>query len=362
MRFGYFNITMGKGRVSERQIYEDFLSDAALAEELNFDAVWLAEHHFNADFCLSPAPNLLLAAVAATTKRIKIGSCVNVLPMYNPVRIIEEIAELDLLSNGRFQWGIGRGIAGHEFEGYGIDPEQSLAMFREIHDAAVHAFATGDLAWHGERLTIPKKELVPSVVQRPHPPVWVSAQSPFSVDWAAEHGYPAMQVLETVDRGRAQLKRWQNAARAAGRAADDRGAIVPLRYVFVAETEAEVEAIGRPKIMEWLEDFFGIAAPRPTVRHTESYSYYQSPETSFRSQIGRMNFDELNEAGIIAVGTPKQVIRLLERQIEALELRYFIADFWRAGKARADRQKSMRLFAETVMPYFSDSRSRVAAE
>lgn len=109
MRFGYFNITMGKGRTSQRQIYEDFLSDAALAEELNFDAVWLAEHHFNADFCLSPAPNLLLAAVAATTKRIKIGSCVNVLPMYNPVRLIEEIAELDLLSNGRFQWGIGRG-------------------------------------------------------------------------------------------------------------------------------------------------------------------------------------------------------------------------------------------------------------
>jgi len=354
MQFSVFHIAMGRGRTSDRQVYEDFISDISLAERLNFHTFWLAEHHFNANFSLSPSPNVLLAAAAILTKRMKIGTCINVLPFHNPVRLAEEGAMLDLLSNGRFQWGIGRGITGHEFHGFGLDPAESLERFREIHDYVLHSWKTDKLSWKGKFVNVPDGiDLAPVITQRPHPPVWVTAQSPSSVEWAAERGYPALQVAESLERSKAQLELWRAAAKRANAKPDDRGEIVPSRYVFVAETEKQARETGGQQITDWWQEFTAIAAPRPEARLTSGYEYWQDEKTSFKRRTGGSSFDELVETGLILVGTPKQVIRQVERQVEAFECKHIICDFWRAGKARADRQQSMTLFGEQVIPYFS---------
>ena len=354
MKFSVFHIAMGRGRTSDRQVYDDLLADISLAERLPFDVFWLAEHHFNSNFSMSPSPNILLGAAAVMTKRIKIGTAINVLPFYNPVRLAEETAQLNLLSNGRFQWGIGRGIPGHEFDGYGAKAANSAEWFREVHDFVLNAWKTGDLGWDGKFFKVPSgTHLAPAMSRTAIPPIWMSAQSPSSVDWAAQHGYPALQVAETIERGRGQVKRYAAAAAAAGVTVGERGMIVPCRYVFVAETEKEVREVVAPNVMGWWHEFAAIAAPQKENLITPGYEYWKDPATAFRAQTGHLNFDELNEAGIILVGTPKQVIGLLEKQISELNLKHMICDFWRAGKKREDRQRSMTLFGEQVIPYFS---------
>jgi alkanesulfonate monooxygenase SsuD/methylene tetrahydromethanopterin reductase-like flavin-dependent oxidoreductase (luciferase family) len=345
MKFSVFHIAMGRGRQSDRQVYDDLLSDVQLAEAVGFDVFWLAEHHFNPDFSLSPSPNVLLGAAAALTRRMKIGTAVNVLPFHNPVRLAEEGAMLDLLSNGRFQWGIGRGITGHEFEGYGVDPAKSAERFREVHDFVLDVWRSGQISDHAK--------LAPAITQQPHPPVWVTAQSPSSVDWAAARGYPCMQVAESIDSSRAQLERYRAAATKAGAKPDERGEIVPCRYVFVAEDEKDAREQGGRNITEWWHQFTAITAPKPEAKLTKGYEYWQDPKTSFKVQTGQLSFDELNEAGVIMVGTPAQVIRQIERQIDGFDMRHLVCDFWRAGKGRADRQRSMDLFGRKVIPYFA---------
>lgn len=364
MQFSMFHIAMGAGRRSDRQVYEDLMADVRLAEELGFDVFFLAEHHFKSDFCMSPSPNVLLGAATAVTTRLKIGTAVSVLPLHHPTRLAEEVAELDLLSNGRFQWGIGRGFDSPESWGFGVKGEETTARFREVHDAVLKAWATGDKEYHGTFYDLPPGPIAPAITQRPHPPIWVSAQSPSSVRWSAEHGYPAMQVLETVRRGRTQLELYKEAASAAGRTPDQRGAIVPLRYVFIGETEADVRQVGASTLMGWLHGFLGVAAPpeaRPqrSPKSAESYRYYTDPETSFRAQLSAMTFEELVDSGVILVGTPDQVIEQIERQVDELELSHMLCDFWRAGPDTEQRQRSIRLFGEAVMPAFARDASPV---
>ena len=362
MQFSIFHITMGRGRTSDRQVYDDFLSDVALAERLPYHTFWLAEHHFDSNFCMSPSPNLLLAAAAVLTKRINIGTSINILPFHNPVRMAEEVAMLDLLSNGRYQWGIGRGITGGEFAGFGIDPAESLDRFREAHDFLLKAWATGDMQWDGHFFKVPAgTHLAPAITQKPHPPVWVTAQSPSSVEWAAERGYPIMQVSETLETSRTQLERYRATARKAGKTPDERGEIIPCRYVFVAETEQEAREIGGRQIIEWWHEFTSITAPKAGAQRTKGYEYWQDKKKGFIHRTSGMDLDEMLEGGLVLVGTPKQVIRQIERHIEAFETRHILCDFWRAGKSRAERQSPMTLFGERVIPYFVPSGARLAA-
>ncbi|MBV1867079.1 MAG: LLM class flavin-dependent oxidoreductase [Marinosulfonomonas sp.] len=366
MKFSMFHIAMGAGRESDLQVYDDFKEDILLADELGYDTFWLAEHHFNSDFSMSPSPNVLLGAVAAMTKNIKIGTSISVLPFHNPVRLAEEGAMLNLLSGGRYRWGIGRGITGHEFRSFGVDASESLERFREAHDLIMHAWKTGKLDWAGKYYNVPEDtNLAPAMMQDHFPDVWITAQSPSSVEWTAQHSYTAMQVAETIEAGKDQLALYKKAAKDAGVPNSSNGCIAPLRYIYVAETEKEAREKIAPQITEWWDSFTHIAAPQESnapKQHQHSlvdpkskvtgYEFWNDPKTSYKHKNAGLDFDGLNDAGIIAVGTAEQVIKLLEHQASELELEHMLCDFWRAGETKADRRKSMRLFGEKVIPYF----------
>jgi alkanesulfonate monooxygenase SsuD/methylene tetrahydromethanopterin reductase-like flavin-dependent oxidoreductase (luciferase family) len=342
---------MGKGRASDAQTFDDVLSDVRLAEELGFDAFWFAEHHFNGDFSLSPSPNVFIAAASQITERIKLGTAVNILQYHHAIRQAEEGAMLDQLSKGRFQWGIGRGYPGHEFDVWGVDPTQSRARFQEVHEAVLKAWTTGELQYDGEHVRIPEATLVPRPLQDPHPPVWVTAMSPDSVAWAASHGYPAMQVAEPIETGRTQLARYNAAADAAGVDPAARGGIVPLRYVYVAETDEAAREACRPHIREFWAHFTRVAHPGLLDR-TAGYEYWQGEGNLL--QYGDLDYDGLNDVGAIITGSPETVIEGIRRQIEGLECTHLMCDFWRGVASRDDRQQAMRLFATEVMPAFSE--------
>lgn len=113
-----------------KQFYNEVLEQAVRAEEVNFDGVWFAEHHFS-DFGINPSPAVLLAAVSQRTNRIRLGVGVSVLPLHNPIRVAEDYAMVDLLSNGRLDLGLGSGYAQKEFDGYNISLEDKTERFNE---------------------------------------------------------------------------------------------------------------------------------------------------------------------------------------------------------------------------------------
>jgi len=358
MKFSVFMITMGRGRLSDRQVYDDALADVRIAEHLGFDSFMFAEHHFNADFCMSPAPNLMVAAAARTTERIRLGVAVNVLPMHHPVRVAEEGAMLDQLSGGRLIWGIGRGIVGHEFAPFGVEPATSRDRFIETHDAVINAWRTGKLEHHGRFHDYSAAELAPNVVQRPHPDVWVAAQSPDSVAWCAQHDYVAMQVAESLEQGRRQADRYRRAADAAG-VTTRNGGIAPLRYCFVAETDDIAREKCAPHIREFWEHFVKIAAPGGILPDRTGYEYWYGEGDV--SKYAGDDYDRLNDEGIIICGSPESVIEGIRRQGDALGTNRILVDFWRGSLNREDRIKSMEMFGKEVIPAFRDTADSAAA-
>jgi len=358
MRFSIFMISMGSGRASDRQVYEDALADARLADRLGFEAFWFAEHHFNGDFCMSPSPNLLMAAAARETQRIRLGVAVNVLPMHHPVRLAEEGAMLDQLTNGRFMWGIGRGIVGGEFIPYGIDSTTTRERFNEIHDAVITAWTTGRLEYHGRFYDFAGADLYPGVIQRPHPPVWVAAQSPESVAWCARRDYVAMQVGEPMEQTRRQAERYRRAASEAG-VTIRKGGVVPLRYCFVGETDALAREKCAPYLRDFWHHFTKIAAPGGVIPNRAGYEYWY--EEGDLSRYATDDYDLLNRYGIIICGSPRTVIEEITRQADVIGTDRFLLDFWRGSLKREDRIKSLELFGTEVLPALRDAAVTAAA-
>lgn len=352
VEFSVFFIGPTKGQGDQRQVLDAVLHESRLAEALGFDAIWVAEHHFDAEFCTIPSPNLLLAAIAQQTERVKLGCGINVLPFHHPLRIAEEGAMLDLLSRGRFQWGIGRGITGHEFHSFALEPARSRTLFNEIHDAVIGAWRTGRMAYEGELIHVPPTDIAPMVVQQPHPPVWVTAQSPDSVAWAARHDYPAMQIGESLEVGREQVMRYRAAAAEAG-VTTTRGGIVPLRMVHVAATDELAREEAASRVLEFWDHSARTTAPNykspGPAQDAVGYEYW------LRNNPGRhgtLSYESLCEAGLVIAGSPETVVKAIQRQVDALECSHIMCDFWRPS-GMAGRETSMRLFAKEVMPAFA---------
>ena len=187
MRFGLFyewpNPTLGDWK----RLFEEGLEQIQYSEEMGFEFVLVAEHHFS-NYGMSPAPLLQALEIAHRTKRLKIATAVLVLPIWQPLRLAEEIAVLDNLSNGRFVAGIGRGYQPHEFARYGVTVEESRDRFNECLDVLVKAWTSDtSFTYNGKYVKVPHETVVwPKPLQKPHPPFWIAGSSADTMKIAAE--------------------------------------------------------------------------------------------------------------------------------------------------------------------------------
>src|SRR6266571_8780804 len=140
MRFGFFDQLPSAPGYSERQRYQDILAQIELGDSVGFDTVWLGELHFSRAFSILADPLMVLAAAAQRAPRIRLGTAVTLLPLHNPVKIAEEAAIADILSNGRLEFGVGRGTAPVHYAGYGIPQEESRERFDEALDFIIGAW------------------------------------------------------------------------------------------------------------------------------------------------------------------------------------------------------------------------------
>jgi probable F420-dependent oxidoreductase len=185
-----FRNPAGSGR-SDAEIYAAVLDQVAYAERLGFDDIWLSEHHF-VDDAYSPSMLAIGCAIAARTKRVRIGTSVLLLPLHDPVRVAEDAATLDVISNGRLELGLGVGYRVEEFSGFNVDASERAQRMDEGIEIIQRLFAGERLTFEGRHYTYRDIQLFPQPVQRP-PKLWIAGFSNVAVRRAARvgHGYIA---------------------------------------------------------------------------------------------------------------------------------------------------------------------------
>ena len=362
MKFILFFLIHQPPNKSEAQAIGETLEQAEYAEELGYDAIWLAEHHFTVHgICGSPLQ--FLANLAARTRRIRLGQGVILLPFSHPIQIAEQSAMLDLLSNGRLDLGIGRGYLEPEFRGFGLSMADSTTMFRESYEVISGAWQNERFSFHGKHYQFDDLRIAPKPIQKPHPPIYVASVSPSSMAWATERGLRTMANAFTPF---AELKE----LRTKYREELDRRGVDPTvfsdsalqRQVFVAETTEEARALAGPALA-WsaVESNKGGPAPKkgsmPRTINTTNASIrcgQKRAETPFDDSVWS------GEVGMAPlVGDPDEVIRRLTFIQKELDLGSFLVWMQLGGIEHKKVMRSMELFARHVMPKFRGTPSTV---
>jgi len=231
-------------------VYRDELALIQYAEELGYDTIWLTEHHFSDDG-YSPSIITLAAAIAARTERVRIGFNLLLLPLHNAVAVAEDIATLDVLSNGRIDVGIGQGYARHEFAGFGVDPADRLGRFREGIDV-LHGLWTNDtFSYEGKHYRVDSARLMPKPVQQPAPPLWIGATSIPGVRRAGRLG---ANMLGLANR-RLQAE-YEQARVEAGFDLDD-AKVLQLHWAYTADTDKQAWDEAAPHFQHLLSVYAG---------------------------------------------------------------------------------------------------------
>ena len=241
-------------RVPLRNVYERALDRIEIMDRSGYEAVWLAEHHFQS-FSVCPSIHMMATLVAARTRRLRIGTAVSLAAFYHPLRLAEEVALLDILSGGRVNWGAGRGFHRQEFEVFGVPPDESAARFREAVDIVLAAWRNERLTFTGRFHSFENVEVLPKPLQQPHPPVWLAASSDESIKRAAHDGFAILMDPHSAHQEIARkLALYHDGLRAAR--FDPATREVPIaRLVAIADTTARAEEIAR-RGARWLTDSY----------------------------------------------------------------------------------------------------------
>jgi alkanesulfonate monooxygenase SsuD/methylene tetrahydromethanopterin reductase-like flavin-dependent oxidoreductase (luciferase family) len=310
MKFGVLQfISWPERRVPIDEVYRRALERIEIMDRTGYDAVWLAEHHFNS-FSVCPSVHLMGTHIAARTERLRIGTAVTLAAFYHPLRIAEEIALLDVLSGGRVNWGAGRGFDPTEFRTFGVAPEESAGRFREAVEIVQRAWTEERLSYDGEFFSFRDVEVLPKPHQAPHPPMWVAASSEPAIEWAAGAGHTIMMDPHSPHVEIARKRElYRHHLEAAG--GDLAGREIPMaRLVAVAETEAKAAAVARAGAGWIVGSYMGNA-----------------PVKAFDPE-GVAGTDDPVERylrGVVVYGTPEKVVDELQRLGEEMYLDYLLA-------------------------------------
>jgi len=311
-----------------KDVYGDYISDAVLAEELGFKGSFYGEHHFR-ECQWSGSPMILATAVAAKTERLRVGTAVLLLPFHDPRRVAEDVAAVDIISGGRFDFGIGPGSQYEEFRTFGVDPAEMNGRMWESIDWIRRAFEeNGEFSHRGRYYDIPEMTFTTKPVQ-PSVPVWSSAMGPRNQAKAAERGFNFIGPFNP---------NYDAALERAGR--DPSGVqVASMQMVCVADsTERAWDVAGLG--LEYFVNFYNL---RKNLHGDPSTN---SPITTEMLRNGNAGFWSA------AVGTPNEVIAALAPHCAGQfgRITELALAFRHPGMRTEDTHQSMRLFAEHVMP------------
>ncbi len=243
MEFGVFILAQQRGyHQTSQEVIKNAVEQTVAAEAAGFDTAWYAEHHFN-NYSLCPSPLMMVAHCAGLTKRIRLGSAVCVLPLYNPARLLGEIGFADTVSDGRLDLGIGSGYQQFEFDRFGVDLNDSHALFAEFYDVLHAGVKQRIFSYEGKHLKMPPTAIAVRTVQTPMPPIWVTSGHPETLGRAIRdnHNLFVTALLNGVDAIKALRERLEGIAAKEGRSID-KTHFGFLRCAYASDNENEINS------------------------------------------------------------------------------------------------------------------------
>ncbi|HUI60500.1 MAG TPA: LLM class flavin-dependent oxidoreductase [Steroidobacteraceae bacterium] len=380
MRFGIFyehQLPRPWGPDDEHRLLFDALAQVELADRIGIDYVWEVEHHFLEEYSHSSAPEVFLAAASQRTRQIRLGhGIVQVPPAVNhPARIAERIATLDLVSDGRVEFGTGEASSASELGGFGVPRSAKRAMWEETLDAVTRMFTEQPFAgWDGTYLRMPPRNVIPKPLQKPHPPLWVACSRRDTIQLAARSGIGALSFsFVEPDDARHWVTEYYDLI--ASEECVPRGfAVNPNVAVVLPMMMHEDEATAIERGIDGAH-FFGYSlahyyASTHVVGDSDVWRDFTQNRSShgFAREIVRAERAPLAvrllEAGMGslrgAVGTPAQVTELIQRyQSAGVDQIIFIMQ---SGKNKHDHIcESLELFGAQVLPRFAEGRAEAEA-
>ena len=347
MKFGHFCLPTYFADVdgSVGEFMRRFVELLVESEALGFDSLWANEHHFDAYGGVIPSPPILLSALAQRTRHVRLGTSIIVLPLHNPVEIAEQLAMIDLMSNGRVEFGVGRGFVAYDYDRLGVNQADSQDRLREELDIILKAWSGKPVNHRGKFYTYENMPVWPRPEQRPHPPIWVAcSQTGTSFEWAGTMGYSILTVAyRSVELLIKNNKIYRDAWLKAGRGARDYRIACHYQVVLSHDGRTAKETARKALVR------YTAATTHTLDRIRADVEYNQSAEHQ-KVAHDLLDIDRMVEECRVIAGTPDEAVRLLERAQDLMGFTQCDCTFYFGGIPYAEAQQSHRLFANEVMP------------
>jgi alkanesulfonate monooxygenase SsuD/methylene tetrahydromethanopterin reductase-like flavin-dependent oxidoreductase (luciferase family) len=337
VKFGVFDIMQIPPETPSYRAYAQHLEDAVLADELGLDFHFIAERHFMMLY-RTPSPTAWLGAMAARTKKIRIGALAYTVPMHHPVRLAEDISMLDHLSMGRMEAGVGLGHRPEELVAIGVDPKIRQPML-------IESLVLMQKAWLGETFNFPGQAFkvrdiyVEKPIQMPHPPLWYAGNDPQAAQWAARNLVSLAIGFQPNERLANPAKAF-NEEKAQKRKSDQRPYLGLMRHLYVAESDDQARS-------EMIADMQRIGA---ALAASPKQLAQGLPTDLPDKQKATEEIDKLLENDVIIGGGPETCAEAIAGAAKQLGLNVFLANPYLTGVEQERVQRTIRLYAENVAP------------
>ena len=352
LRFGTFFFFQAPPGHRHDDIIRDELTQVEWSEELGFDEVWFTEHHF-IDYGLSVDPATLASAAASRTRRVRIGLAAAILPFHHPLRLAEQMALVDIISEGRLDVGVGRGNRPAEFAGYRVPQQESRERFDETVDVMQRAWSEERFSYHGRFFAFDDVRVIPKPVQRPHPPLYQVCVTKDGIENTALRGWPMLNsvLFGPVDQLLTNRDTYVNTLEKAGRTPDEIAGLLVRwgvsRQIYVADTDARALEEAKAAELWYQESFRRFVIPE---RIEDAHPTLHPGFRAMAERLGKITWEAL-VAETLAFGSPDTVARHIE-SMRAIGVGQILCWMNFGGLPQDKIRRSMELFAHEVMPRF----------
>ncbi len=320
--------------------FVDFL---ASAEELGFDGVWANEHHFHPYGGFIPSPPVMLSALAQRTSHVRLGTSIMVLPLHQPHEVAEQLAMVDLMSGGRLELGIGRGFVAHDYEKLKIPVDEGQERTVEALDVILKAWSRKPFSHAGKYYSYDNIEVWPFPEQEPHPPIWMAATTnPASFELVGTLGLDLLTVayLRPLTDLAASVELYRDGLAAAGHAPEPRR--VGIHYqVVIGDDRAEARQIAKEALDRYAQQLISL--------HSKASSPV-APRPELRKVAEGLTIERAVDEGRILAGTPEDCVAVIERARDLIGVTNVDCTFTFGSIDLERARRSMRLFANDVIP------------
>ncbi len=318
------------------RLYGRYLEQVAAAEAAGFGTVWATEHHFHRFGGMTPSPQLLLTAIAQRCRRLRLGTSVSILPLRHPLQVAEEFAMLDVLSDGRLEFGAGRGMALSGYVELGVDYATGQERFKEALTLVERAWTEPTLAFEGQYYRCPALTVLPRPLQRPRPPIWVTASAdPASFRWIGERGYDLMILPWLFPIAEQRVALYREARAAAGHAGP--GRVLAMYPTHVADDPAAARARAEPCWAYWRSLLVPEMAPAAANR------------AGMAEQVQALDYDRVVAERHVPFGGVETALALV-RWLESFGVTHLGLTFHFGGIDHAAALRAIELWGREVGP------------